>query len=363
MGSVDSKESENTKARQLYKYPKLATQNLLVDSYGFLTKSKVVYEQKSILKLRKKWEKLIAENKKNGDGQVQKNNFYRIESSKSSLDESVVDLEKETSMCSLKGMIFKGVPLFFKKKVWSYILQHKKNYLTIKNKEYIRLKSMTSGFEYQIHVDIQRTFRKHILFYDEFGAGQCSLFRILVAYANYNTHIGYCQGMASFTGLILMYFDELETFNILVNILSWLNTLFDSKLSLLPMLMSVQKEVFILVVPEIYYILKNEHVDLCLFVYSWYLTLFSRFDIKLTLRIWDIFIFYGPASLLAVSSAILSFYVRRLTEIRGEHLISFLSSMDGMELTDEEVESIISKVKNILDEIDLEDINNILDFK
>lgn len=169
--------------------------------------------------------------------------------------------------------------------------------------------------------------------------------------------------MASFTALIPMYLNENDAFTLLANILKNLQSLFDKKLSLLPTLMSVQKEVFVLVIPEIFYLLKNENVDLCLFVYSWYLTLFSSFDIKLVLRIWDIFIFYGPAALLAVSCGILSFYVQKIGEMNIERSITFLSALDGMKLREGDVESITSIIKNVINEIDLDDINNMLEFE
>ncbi|ELQ74176.1 Rab6 GTPase activator GAPCenA, TBC domain protein [Trachipleistophora hominis] len=330
MAKSSAKENENSQARLLYQFPKSTTRNLFTDTFGFITKEKeTVSSMHSVFKLKHRWERILTE---------------------------------EKAEC-MDGMVFKGVPLFLKNRVWTYMLRSRKKYQEVSWEEYTRLRDEYSGFEYQIHVDIQRTFRNHALFYDAFGEGQCKLFRVLVAYANYNPHIGYCQGMASFTSLILMYFDELEAFNVLINILSTLNALFDAQLSLLPTLMSVQKEVFILVIPEVYYLLKNENVDLCLFVYSWYLTLFSRFDIKLSLRIWDIFIFYGTASLLAVSCAILSFYVRRLGEMHGESLVAFLSSLDGIVLGESDVDSIIEKVKGVMEEIDLDDINNMLELQ
>lgn len=328
MAKSSAKENENSQARLLYQYPKPTTKDLFTDTFGFITKTKEAESSMhSVFKLKHRWERML------NDGRTE----------------------------CMDGMVFKGVPVFLKNRVWTYVLRGKNKHKEVGWEEYEKLRDMHSGFEYQIHVDIQRTFRNHILFYDAFGEGQCKLFRVLVAYANYNPHIGYCQGMASFTGLILMYFDELEVFNVLINILSTLNALFDTQLSLLPTLMSVQKEVFILVIPEVYYLLKNESVDLCLFVYSWYLTLFSRFDIKLSLRIWDIFIFYGPASLLAVSCAILSFYVRRLGEMQGECLVAFLSSLDSIALADSDVDCIIEKVKGVMEEIDLDDINNVLE--
>lgn len=228
--------------------------------------------------------------------------------------------------------------------------------------KYKLLAKTPSGYEYQIHVDIQRTFRNHSLFYTCYSTKQCELFRILVAYSNFNEKVGYCQGMASFTGLLLMYFNETDTFDFLTQILNGLDSLFDSKLSLLPRLMAVQKQIFGSLVPEIFYILKNENIDLCLFIYAWYLTLFSRFDIKFTLRLWDIFIFYGPSVLLPITAGILSYYSGTISKLKNEHLIKFLNSLDQKQLTDEEVEELIQTVRNLIDECDLQYISRTLNF-
>ena len=50
--------------------------------------------------------------------------------------------------------------------------------------------------------------RNHIQFHQRFGQGQRSLFRVLLAYANYDHHVGYCQGMATVVAFLLTYFDE-----------------------------------------------------------------------------------------------------------------------------------------------------------
>lgn len=377
---MTSKDSDNSKARQLYKFPKLPSQdfeNQKTDSYGFITKNNsikpITERKKDILK----WEEILRKNcqiclSENDVGMCEIVNNSKKEKNTHDLKNDLYNLNHNFFIASnnsinnqirfnniffkpkniIESLIFKGIPLNLKGRVWKHMLK-KKGFKSIETSEYMNLKNRKSGFEYQIHVDIQRTFRGHKLFAESFSEGQCKLFRVLVAYSNYNPSVGYCQGMASFVGLLLMYFSEYDCFNMLINILIKLSTLFDHDLSLLTPLLTLQKEMLILVTPEIFYILKNENVDLRLFVYSWYLTLFSRFDIKLTLRIWDIFIFYGPGVLLGVCCGILSYHSKKISNLKGEGLVKYLSTIDMIVLSESEIEEIVKKIKCILNEIDL----------
>ncbi|KAG0417533.1 TBC1 domain family member 3H, partial [Dictyocoela roeselum] len=154
--------------------------------------------------------------------------------------------------------------------------------------------------EYQIHMDIQRTLRRHRMFYEEFGKGQRKLFRILVAYANFAPEIGYCQGMSNFVGIILMYFPEVETFKLLVTLIQKNNLggLFDRNLSMIKNFLQIQREVFLRTVPEILKYIEDQDVDIGVFVHEWHLTLFTRFDIAIVLRLWDVFMAYGFVAIL-----------------------------------------------------------------
>jgi hypothetical protein len=65
-----------------------------------------------------------------------------------------------------------------------------------------------SQWSEQIDLDINRTYRNHIMFRERFGQGQVELFHILKAYAAYDKDVGYCQGMSDLTGFMLMYVTE-----------------------------------------------------------------------------------------------------------------------------------------------------------
>lgn len=64
----------------------------------------------------------------------------------------------------------------------------------------------------QIDLDVNRTYRDHIMFRERYGLKQQALFNILGAYSVYNREIGYCQGMSQLAALLLMYMNEEDAF-------------------------------------------------------------------------------------------------------------------------------------------------------
>lgn len=64
----------------------------------------------------------------------------------------------------------------------------------------------------QIDLDVNRTYRDHIMFRERYNSKQQELFNVLGAYSVYNLEIGYCQGMSQIAALLLMYLDEEDAF-------------------------------------------------------------------------------------------------------------------------------------------------------
>ena len=64
----------------------------------------------------------------------------------------------------------------------------------------------------QIDLDVNRTYRDHIMFRKRYDVKQQALFHVLAAYSMYNTEVGYCQGMSQIAALLLMYMNEEDAF-------------------------------------------------------------------------------------------------------------------------------------------------------
>ncbi|XP_069621335.1 USP6 N-terminal-like protein isoform X4 [Ranitomeya imitator] len=89
----------------------------------------------------------------------------------------------------LHRRIYKGIPLQLRGQVWSLILDvpklkdEKKDLYTILKQ---KARNLSPDIR-QIDLDVNRTFRDHIMFRDRYGVKQQALFHVLAAYSLYNT--------------------------------------------------------------------------------------------------------------------------------------------------------------------------------
>ncbi|KAJ8032445.1 USP6 N-terminal-like protein [Holothuria leucospilota] len=114
----------------------------------------------------------------------------------------------------LSRRVYKGIPDKMRGTVWSLLLDVKKvkdEQTDIYEKMKERSRKLSPDIR-QIDLDVNRTFRNHIMFRDRYGIKQQALFHILAAYSMYNTEVGYCQGMSQIAALLLMYMNEEDAF-------------------------------------------------------------------------------------------------------------------------------------------------------
>lgn len=110
----------------------------------------------------------------------------------------------------LRSRIYKGIPNALRGEVWGRLL----NIQQLKQEQSGKYAEMLDcGYQYskdirQIDLDVNRTYRKHLIFRERYNVRQQMLFKVLVAYSVYNSEIGYCQGMSQIAALLLMYMDE-----------------------------------------------------------------------------------------------------------------------------------------------------------
>ncbi|ETE64032.1 hypothetical protein L345_10201, partial [Ophiophagus hannah] len=155
----------------------------------------------------------------------------------------IASKKEEHNLCTgeFHRRIYKGIPLQLRGEIWSLLLDVPKmkeemrgyynrfqvSLLVIPDVDAIlrttTLKTRARGVSpdiRQIDLDVNRTYRDHIMFRDRYGVKQQSLFHVLAAYSIYNTEVGYCQGMSHITALLLMYMNEEDAFWALVKLLS-----------------------------------------------------------------------------------------------------------------------------------------------
>lgn len=285
-----------------------------VDRYGFI-REKPVKVDKVALKLEKKrsakWIKMLR------DWQLPSSTHIE---------------QKDSCPPKLEKRIHKGVPDSVRGEVWLRLL----NIPTlIKEQEGKYTRMLDYGLKHsedvrQIDLDVNRTYRDHIMFKQRYSTKQCMLFKILVAYSVYNSEIGYCQGMSQVAALLLMYMDEEDAFWALSTIMS------DSKHAMhgffipgFPKLRRFSQHHDTIVsklLPKLAKHLKKVGIESTLYTLKWYFQCFlDKVPFTLTLRLWDCFLYHGDIILIGMSYTLLKLHKKTLLSKKTlEGLINYL---------------------------------------
>ncbi|XP_029350793.1 USP6 N-terminal-like protein isoform X3 [Echeneis naucrates] len=227
--------------------------------------------------------------------------------------------------------IYKGIPLQLRGEVWCLLLDIPK----IKEEKkdfYEKLKARARGLSpdiRQIDLDVNRTYRDHIMFMNRYDVKQQALFHVLTAYSMYNTEVGYCQGMSQITALLLIYMNEEDAFWALVTLLSGQkHAMHGFFVPGFPKLMRFQEHhdrILKKMMPKLKQHLDNQEVFTSLYTMKWFFQCFlDRTPFTLTLRIWDIYILEGERVLPAMSYTILKLHRKYLMKLSMEELVEFL---------------------------------------
>ncbi|XP_077566028.1 USP6 N-terminal-like protein [Stigmatopora nigra] len=227
--------------------------------------------------------------------------------------------------------IYKGIPLQLRGEVWSLLLDIPKTkedkkgfYEELKN----RAKACSPDVR-QIDLDVNRTYRDHIMFMDRYDVKQQALFHVLTAYSVYNMEVGYCQGMSQITALLLIYMNEEDAFWALVTLLSGRkHAMHGFFVPGFPKLLRFQEHhdrILKEKLPKLKRHLDSQEVLSSLYTMKWFFQCFlDRTPFTLTLRIWDIYILEGERILPAMSYTILKLHKKRLMNLSMEELVGFL---------------------------------------
>ncbi|XP_060759004.1 USP6 N-terminal-like protein isoform X2 [Neoarius graeffei] len=227
--------------------------------------------------------------------------------------------------------IYKGIPLQLRGQVWCLLLDVPK----IKEEKkdfYEKLKMRARGLSpdiRQIDLDVNRTYRDHIMFMRRYDVKQQDLFHVLTAYSMYNREVGYCQGMSQITALLLIYMTEEDAFWALVGLLSGQkHAMHGFFVPGFPKLLRFQEHhdrILKKMIPKLKQHLDSQEVFTSLYTMKWFFQCFlDRTPFTLTLRIWDIYILEGEKVLPAMSYTILKLHKKTLMKHSMEDLVEFL---------------------------------------
>lgn len=231
----------------------------------------------------------------------------------------------------LEKRIKKGIPDSVRGEVWRRLLGIPKILIEQEGKYQEMLEH---GLEHskdlrQIDLDVNRTYRNHIMFKDRYSTKQCMLYRILVAYSIYNSEIGYCQGMSQLAALLLMYMNEEDSFWSLSTLMSSdrhaMHGFFIPGFPKLRRFSAHHDTIIKKLLPKVYRHFKDFGIDSTLYTLKWFFQCFlDKVPFTLTLRLWDIFIYYGEIILTSMSYTLLRLHKKVILKKNLEELINFL---------------------------------------
>jgi len=148
--------------------------------------------------------------------------------------------------------------------------------------------------------DLGRIFPQHQFFQRRGTAlGQNSLKNVLMAYANYDPEIGYCQGMGFIAILFLMYMPEADAFWLLVAVMSnegkyRLRGSFSKDLALTKQRCFQVERLLERFLPRLHKHFLQENVSPFLYSSKWFMTIFTyNFPFAAVVRIWDVYLNEG----------------------------------------------------------------------
>ncbi|XP_016091671.1 USP6 N-terminal-like protein isoform X3 [Sinocyclocheilus grahami] len=243
-------------------------------------------------------------------------------------------VKKWDKYCNSEKMmkrVYKGIPLKLRGQAWALLLDVEKvkeaNY-----RKYEKMKEQAKKYSTeikQIDLDVNRTFRNHIMFMDRFGVKQQALFNVLAAYSVYNTEVSYCQGMSQIAAILLMYMNEEDAFwalsQLLTNQKHAMHGFFIPGFPKLQRFQVHHDKILSKLLPKLRKHLDKEQMSTGIYTIKWFLQCFiDRTPFTLTLRLWDIYILEGEKVLTGMAYTLLKLHKKHLLKMSLEDLREFL---------------------------------------
>ncbi|KAA0724233.1 USP6 N-terminal-like protein [Triplophysa tibetana] len=239
--------------------------------------------------------------------------------------------DKYHSSEKMMKRVYKGIPLQLRGQAWALMLEvdqvKQANY-----KKYETMKEQAKNYSTeikQIDLDVNRTFRNHIMFMKRFGVKQQALFHVLAAYSVYNTEVSYCQGMSQIAAILLMYMNEEDAFwalsQLLTNRKHAMHGFFIPGLPKLHRFQNHHDQILSKLLPKLKKHMEKEQMSTPFYSTKWFLQCFiDRTPFTLTLRLWDIYILEGEKILTAMAYTILKLHKKHLLKMSLEELRELL---------------------------------------
>lgn len=236
----------------------------------------------------------------------------------------------------LKTLIRQGIPHEYREEVWKGCINLHVG--TIKEKmgpnyysDLVNRKNLTSGPDpsiKQIELDLLRTLPNNKHYESIDSDGVVKLRKVLHAFSEYNKMIGYCQGLNRLAAIALLFLNEEDAFWCLVAIVDHVlpPEYFSKTLMAAQADQRVLKDLVQDKLPKVHQLLEANGVDLSLFTFNWFLTVFvDNIPTETFLRVWDTLLFEGSKVLFRFAIAFLKKSEEEILQQKdGLHLNKYL---------------------------------------
>ena len=223
----------------------------------------------------------------------------------------------------MKNEIYNGIPDLLRGRVWSRLLgiQEHKELQNGVYEDMLKQGLETSNFLSQIDLDINRTYREHVIFKAQYGLGHKQLFHVLAAYSVYNPEVGYCQGMSELAAVLFMYiYNEEDVFWALTILMSKrkydMHNFFLPKFPKLLLVQAHHDKILQKFLPKLSKHMAKSGISAGMYTVQWFLRCFlDSLPFPLAMRLWDIWMFEGEKLQIAMSYNILKLHSDQLIKL------------------------------------------------
>lgn len=237
--------------------------------------------------------------------------YMRILTRRQKRWELLKDSERFKKSNKLKRFVRKGVPLSLRKSTWMIVSGAE----AVKQRsglKYGNLKRVAENqsFVETIRIDLPRTFPDNIYFTTE-DALQQQLFNVLIAFAQQNTEVGYCQGLNYIAGLLLLATKNEESTFWLLKILieQILPPYYIKSMSGLLTDLSVLDELVLKTDPDVYRHVKTIGMPWAVTTTKWFICLYAEvLPTETVLRIWDCLFYEGSKIIFRVALTLIKMH-------------------------------------------------------
>lgn len=205
---------------------------------------------------------------------------------------------------------------------------------------------------YSIEKDLARTFPNHPFFSNP--QGQIALKNVLVSMVNNHPELGYCQGMNSVAGVLLIVSkgNEAESLGILESICMKLGGkgLFEYGFPLVKKFCAEFHEELEEKLPNIFRFFKDIDLDDNLWITKWFMTIFSySFHLDCVVRIWDAVFAHGLGFMVNIALAMVGYSNIDFLGKTLEEILEYLPEIKEMYVDIDTVlhDSVGFKVRNV----------------